>query len=123
MIKMTFCLHRLPGMSRAEFLDYWLNTHGETVKQHAEVLNIRRYIQQHILEDPINDVIRKSRNTPEPYDGVAEVWYDSMESMLESNKTEAGRAAQRLIREDEARFIDSARSPVLITQEYTMIDS
>ena len=64
MIKLTFCIHRLPHMTRGEFQSYWLDTHGPLVTKHAPALNIRRYLQQHPMDDPINDAIQKSRGAP-----------------------------------------------------------
>ena len=31
MIKLTFCLHRLPHLSREAFQDYWFNNHAQLV--------------------------------------------------------------------------------------------
>ena len=121
MIKLTFCIHRLPHMSREEFQSYWLDTHGPLVKQHAPALNIRRYLQQHPMDDPINDAIQKSRGTPGGFDGVAELWFDSVDSMMEPASTEAGRAAMKTIREDEARFIDSECSPVWVGRDHVLV--
>lgn len=121
MIKLTFCIYRLPHMSQEEFLSYWLDTHGPLVKKHASTLNVRRYLQQHPADDPINEAIKKSRGTPEGFDGVAEVWFDSVDSMMEPANTEAGRAAMKAIREDESRFIDSERSPVWVGQDHVLV--
>ena len=38
MLKLTFCLHRLPGMSREDFQDYWYNQHGPLVARLAKRL-------------------------------------------------------------------------------------
>lgn len=121
MIKMTFCLRRLPHLTREQFQDYWLNRHGPLVQQHAQVLNIRRYVQHHTAAHPINDGMRKSRGAPEPYDGVAELWFDSVESMMAPGSTPEGKAAERLLREDDARFIDAAHSPVWIGEEHELV--
>jgi len=121
MIKLTFCIHRLPHMSREEFQSYWLDIHGPLVKKHAQTLNVRRYLQQHPMDDPINDAIKKSRGTPAEFDGVAELWFDSVESMMEPARSEAGRAAMKALREDEARFIDSELSPVWVGRDHVLV--
>ncbi len=36
MIKLTFCLTRLPNLTLAEFQDYWWNKHAPLVKSHRE---------------------------------------------------------------------------------------
>jgi uncharacterized protein (TIGR02118 family) len=121
MIKMTYCLRRQPHLSREQFQDYWLNKHGPLVLSHAQALNMRRYVQLHTAAHPINDAMQKSRGAPEPYDGIAEVWFDSVEAMTAPGGTPAGKAAMRALREDEARFIDSADSPLWIGEEHVLV--
>jgi len=121
MIKMTYCLRRQPHLTREQFQDYWLNQHGKLVRSHAPVLNIRRYVQFHSASHPINDAMQKSRGATEPYDGVAELWFDSVEAMTAPGGTPAGKAAMRALREDEARFIDQAQSPVWFGDEHTVV--
>ena len=38
MIKLVFCLRRLPHLSREEFHRYWLDTHGPLVRERAPAL-------------------------------------------------------------------------------------
>ena len=117
MFKFTMCLHRKPGMSPEQFHDYWLNQHGPLVRSLAGVLNIRRYVQVHALDLPINEGFRKSRGGPERFDGTAEVWYDTLEEFEAPFRTDAGREAGRKLKADEARFIDLSRSPGWIGEE------
>ena len=76
MIKLTFCLHRLPGLSREAFQKYWYENHAPLVAKNREVLRIRRYIQLHSVTHSANDGIRTTRKGPEMYDGVAELWWE-----------------------------------------------
>lgn len=122
MIKLTFCLHRLPELSHEEFCDYWHGTHAPLVKSVAEVLNIRRYVQSHGLGDgELDAAIGASRQAPQPFDGVAELWWDDLESMLAPGSTEEGRAAGLLLLEDERKFIDLPRSPLWFNTERVII--
>src|SRR5438034_9388833 len=73
MLKLVFPLRRLPSLSREEFQRYWYETHGPLVRRHAKALRIRRYVQLHTLDDPINAALQASRGAEEPYDGVAEL--------------------------------------------------
>ncbi|MCZ6533554.1 MAG: EthD domain-containing protein, partial [SAR324 cluster bacterium] len=60
---------------------------------------------------------------PEPYDGVAELWF-AAEAQLEqwfANSTPQAIAAGKEIRADERRFIDRARSPFLLGEELPVI--
>jgi uncharacterized protein (TIGR02118 family) len=121
MIKLTYCVRRLPHLTREQFLDYWLNRHGPLVKSHAQVLNIRRYVQVHATGHPANEAMRASRSAPEPFDGIAELWFDSVATMTAPSATPEGRSALRALREDEARFIDQARSPLWFGEEHTVV--
>ena len=121
MIKMTYCLRRLPHLTRESFQDYWRNAHGPLVQQSAAALNIRRYVQHHTAGDPINEAMRKGRGAPEAYDGVAELWFDSVESMIAGGSTPEGKAAAKALREDEARFIDQTRSPLWIGEDHELV--
>ncbi|MBI3992236.1 MAG: EthD domain-containing protein [Candidatus Lambdaproteobacteria bacterium] len=121
MVKFTFCMRRKPGMSRQEFLTYWSGHHAELAKSYAKVLNIRRYVQLHTLDHPLNDVIRKTRGTMEPFDGIAETWYDSLESLEQGFSTPAGREAGRKLREDEANFVDLSRTAGWVSEEKVFI--
>ena len=121
MIRLTFCLRRLPSLTREEFQRYWLETHGPLVRKHAKALNLRRYVQLHTLDASSNQAIRASRGGPEAYDGVAELWFDSEASIAQSRATEAGREAGRLLLEDEKRFIDLEHSPLFFGGETTLV--
>lgn len=121
MVKLVFCLHRLPHLSRAEFQRYWRETHGPLVRRHAAALAIRRYVQLHTVDDPTNDGLRESRGGPEAYDGIAELWWESRETLAAATASPAGQAAARELLEDERRFIDLPRSPLWIAEEHPVI--
>lgn len=120
MIKLSFCLHRLPGLSREEFQHYWLDKHAPLVARHREVLRIRRYVQFHSFTHELNDLIRAGRNAPEMYDGVAELWWDDLASLIAANASPEGQAAGLELLEDERKFIDLARSPLFFGEEKTI---
>lgn len=122
MIKLVFCCTRKPGMSREAFQKRWLEVHGPLVRRlRAELPMMKRYVQSHTLcgpvGDAVNDGLRASRGVKESYDGITEVWFDGLESMG-SGSSEAARAAGQRLLEDEAEFIDFARSAVFVTEEH-----
>jgi uncharacterized protein (TIGR02118 family) len=121
MVKLVFCLRRLPHLSRADFQRYWRETHGPLVRRHAATLRIRRYVQLHTLDHPLQEALRASRGGPEPFDGVAELWWDSPEDMTLDDP--AWRAAGAALLEDERRFIDLPRSPLWIGDEHAVIEA
>jgi len=111
MIKLTFALVRLPHLTREQFQDYWLHTHGPLVASVKDVLRIRRYVQLHSMDEAVSDGIRAPRNAPPQFDGVAQLWYDSLEDLTEMADDPAAREAGRLLLEDERKFIDLPKSP------------
>jgi len=122
MIKLTFCLRRLPHLSYEEFHDYWLNKHGPLVRSVQDKLGIRHYVQVHAhKESALSAAIRESRNAPEPYDGVAELWFDSEEAITANMQRPEAREAGRLLLEDEKKFIDLANSPLWYNDEHEII--
>jgi hypothetical protein len=127
MMKLVYCLKRRPGMSLEEFQDYWRNRHAPLVKQHADVLGIRRYVQVHTRPGPHSDAIRAARtggdlsNAPEIYDGVAEIWIERLPEGGNATPNDAARAAAQALLEDEARFIDLANSPLWWAEEHEVI--
>lgn len=123
MLKLTYCLLRLPNLSHEEFLDYWFNNHGPLVKSHREALRIVRYVQNHPTPQPdLHDPVRGAEADPKGYDGIAELWWDSKEDILAALETEEGREAGRSLLEDEKKFIDVARSPLWYNQEQVIFE-
>jgi uncharacterized protein (TIGR02118 family) len=120
-MKLVFCLRRLPHLSRTEFQRYWRETHGPLVRHHAAALRVRRYVQVHTLDDPLQDALRATRGGPEAYDGVAELWWDSRADFEAALADPAARDAARALLEDERRFIDLAASPLFVADEHAVI--
>ncbi len=123
MLKLIFCLHRQPHLSRDEFQRYWHETHAPLVRRHAAVLGIRRYVQSHTLGGAIGEGLIASRGAPPAYDGVAELWWDDAAAFAAASASEAGRVASRELLEDEQRFIDHARSPLFVVEEHDQLPS
>ena len=121
MIKIVFCLRRRADLTRGEFQAYWLDRHAPLVRSHAEALGIRRYVQVHAIDDAISAAIAGPRNSPEGYDGTAELWLDSLDALVAAGSSEAGRAASAALLEDERRFIDLERSPLFLAEEHVII--
>lgn len=118
MIKLTFCLKRLPGMSREEFQAYWRERHAPLVQRHAQVLGIARYVQSHTLPEGTAHALAEPRGSAgQDYDGVAELWWTDMASFAAAGQTDEGRAAGQELLEDEARFIDLPNSPIFLVEE------
>ena len=121
MIKLTFCLHRLPQLSREAFQAYWFDKHAPLVARHRETLRIRRYVQMHAGSEAMNAGIGASRAAPQMFDGVAELWWDSFDDIIANHDPGAPAAALALL-EDERKFIDLPRSPLFFGEEKVVFD-
>jgi uncharacterized protein (TIGR02118 family) len=122
MIKIVLCLRRLPTLSHDEFYRYWLERHGPLVRSHAQALRIRRYTQGHTFADPRIDPAVDARGCQVPaYDGVAEVYWDSVEDLVEAGSSAQGRTAGRALLEDERKFIDLANSSLFYVREHEIV--
>ena len=117
MVKLTFCLHRLSSLSLAEFQDYWLNKHGPLVRRLQPALRMVRYVQEHRLDGDLATGMQRARGAPEPFDGIAELWWTDEETFRAAGRDPEAREAGRLLLEDEAKFIDLARSPLWLNRE------
>jgi len=121
MIKLTFCLVRAPHLTPEAFQDYWLNKHAPLVLSVKDVLRIRQYVQSHSLSPEYAEAMRRSRGGPEQFDGVAQLWWDSMDVIQEIAADPEARKAQRALIEDEKTFIDLARSPAWWGEDHPII--
>jgi uncharacterized protein (TIGR02118 family) len=117
MIKLTFAVRRRDEVPPEEFHRYWRDEHGPLVRSFQSALGFRRYVQVHRIDAPANASLRASRGAAEPYDGTAEVWWDDVDEFLTHAVTPEGRAAATTLAEDEARFIDLARSSLWLGEE------
>jgi hypothetical protein len=120
-VKLVYCLHRLPHLSREEFQTYWRENHGPLVQRHREALSIRRYVQVHTKYNEVNETLQAGQDRPEAFDGVAELWWDSVEEYAPENPGPERQEAGWALFEDEQKFIDLSRSPVWLGREYVFI--
>jgi len=123
MIRITYLLRRRADMSAADFYRYWREEHGPLVAANARRINAMRYVQVHTLDDPANAAMAQARGGMEdPYDGVAEVYFENREALLAALDSEPGQRAAAELVEDEARFIDLARSPLWLNHEHPQVN-
>jgi hypothetical protein len=120
-VKLSFVFRRLPNLSLQECQSYWRDVHGQRVLQQASGFPLRRYVQTHTLEDPLNDILRTSRNAGEIYDGVAEMW-GVLDELASAAATPEGQRAAEEFLEDERRFIDPTCSSVWLGKEHVVIE-
>ena len=118
MIKFVMCLTRHPDMTREEFKDYWKNKHGPFFMSNADAMGARRYVQSFTLDAPINEGLRSSRGMLPEFDGVAEVWFESEQALVDGMSSPEGQALGAALLEDERNFVDHTKSSAFIVEEY-----
>ncbi|MFM9905179.1 MAG: EthD domain-containing protein [Pyrinomonadaceae bacterium] len=123
MIKFIYCITKHKDLSDEEFHDYWREKHGTFIRRIAKTLNATKYIQSHTIDTPMNAEIAKGRGLETPaYDGVTEIWWNSMDDFLGAVSSPEGiEAAQKYVA-DEANFIDFSKSRAFLTEEFTVFD-
>ena len=120
MIKLVFMLRRAPHLSREEFQRYWRENHASLVAARADALGIRRYVQRHTVSEPMFEKMGEPRGGVADYDGIAELWWERPGRMT-PEQVAAAREANRVLLEDEGRFIDLANSPVFFVDDNEVI--
>jgi hypothetical protein len=73
------------------------------------------------METPFNEVLRVSRGALEPFDGVAELWWDDLDALVAATSSSGGSAAGQILLEDETKFIDLERSALWLGHEIEII--
>jgi uncharacterized protein (TIGR02118 family) len=102
MMKVLYVMFKKEGTDREEFRRYWRDTHAPMVKQ---MPGINGYVQNHALPDP-------EGNEP-PYDGFAELYFDSQEAMEEALATQEGEAVVA----DLSNFCDMTKTLGIAVEE------
>jgi uncharacterized protein (TIGR02118 family) len=92
----------------ADFQAYWRGTHGPIA---AQIPMIRRYVQSH------TKLSGYGREIPPAYDGLAITWFDDIDAMRQSAKTEAFAATMA----DEPNFLPGGPVPTIITREHIIV--
>jgi uncharacterized protein (TIGR02118 family) len=122
MIKIMFLLVKRQDMTEQQFHRYWLQRHAPIVSARSGDMGMRRYVQSHLIPSPMTAGLERARGwPPNPFQGVAEVWWDSEEAMAAAFATAQGGDAGHKLAEDEKQFLDD-RTVVLMTREYLIFD-
>tara|TARA_B100001971_G_scaffold49416_1_gene44698 strand:- start:21256 stop:22059 length:804 start_codon:yes stop_codon:yes gene_type:complete len=121
MIRITFALRRKQNLEFEEFQEYWREKHGPLVASHSSHLKIRRYVQVHTLGNPDAERPEGERGKMQrPFDGVAELWFDSLDDIRNSDSAAVDASLELL--EDERQFIDLSQSPGWLAYECPQIN-
>lgn len=111
MVKLFVFLKRREDMTPEEFHAYWRDTHAELALNLPEFKrHLRRYIQAHNIEWASFDFPAAHVG----FDGIAEVWFEDVESM---NRAFQEQRYLEVIRPDEYKFLDLDACRIMVTYE------
>ncbi len=123
MIKLVYVIRKRADVSEKEFHEYWLKTHGPLVRGFAKSMRAKKYVQSHTVFEDAGKQIRGTRpKMKETYDGITEVWWDSLEDFSGGGAVQERAEAARALLEDESKFIDFERSSIFLTEEHEIFD-
>jgi uncharacterized protein (TIGR02118 family) len=103
MIKLVYCITKKASLTDEEFFHYWANVHGPIG---ARIPRLRKLVQNHRLTIP-GDAHRPD------YDGMAELWFDDVESLLAARQSSVWKTST----EDERNFIDHNKVAYFVAEE------
>lgn len=107
MIKVVFFVTKRPEFQNwDEFRNYWVNSHAPIA---AKMPGLCKHTVNPILPDQPRQGI--------PFDGIAELWWDDVESFKASVASPEGVATF----EDAWKFLDEAHSHGVIVQENVIL--
>lgn len=121
MVKIVYIIRKRTDLSFDEFSKYWRTEHAALVKRVGYLLGIRRYVQSHVIAPEIGGKLSASRESLEPFDGVAEIYFDSLEAFGEGHFSAEVEEAQRSIIADEDVFLDRKRSSIFLSEDHVII--
>lgn len=102
---LTVALTRRASLSRPEFRRHWSETHAPLVAEVAPILGIRRYLQLH-AGDEAGALPPAGPQGTWPYDGLAQIWFESREAHDARMAEPGAQAALARLRADERAFIE-----------------
>ena len=107
MIRRVSILTRKSELTHEEFVHHWENVHGPLA---LKVPGIRRYVQSHIVDEHFRSDLTSQEDQ---IDGIAELWYDSLEALRESSETPEAKALYA----DGAKIIGKIRTFIIKEKE------
>lgn len=107
MIKLVYCFKRRPDLGLAEFSEHWERVHGPIA---VRIPRVRKIIQSVAFHDE-RDL------QPPDFDGMAELWFDDVEALLEARRSPVWTEN----REDQREFIDLSSTAYFLSRERRIV--
>ena len=106
MVKVITLLKRKSGITLEEFSRHWLEPHAQLVLNAFP--GTKRYVQ--------NPIVSAVGQQESPFDGVAEAWFDDMESWAAAARFSMGEEGKEA-RDDAEEFLDTSKMIFFVVEE------
>lgn len=108
-----------PRMTLPEFRRHWETVHGPLVARHGRALGYQRYTQSRFVDDePLAAALVELGWREPPAGGMAEVWWQSEETMGDSLESPEGLEASAIMEADEKNFVHPPSLSAFLSHEY-----
>lgn len=121
MVKLVQCIRRRPDRTIDEFRDF-CERYGQKLRDVAIALSAVQVSLSIRLEVELNEQLRQSRNTLEPFDAVAEVSWPHGYKLAEKATREAIAASIDNLRQFQDDFVDLEHSSFFFTLDSVLFD-
>jgi len=108
MVKLVYCITKKAGLTDQEFFHYWKNIHSVIG---ARIPELRKLVQSRRIPTP------GDAHAPD-FDGMAELWFDSVEGLLRARQSAEWKAAT----DDEVNFIDHSKVAYFVSEEHVIFE-
>jgi hypothetical protein len=116
MIKLIQCVRARSAIPKVEFQRQW-QEYGEQLSALATELGAVRIVLDTTLSIEVNQRLLQERGSMEPFDGVAEIWWDRGAELLEKADDKEMSSRIDRLREIQQSFMDVERSSFFFALE------
>jgi hypothetical protein len=111
-VKFMSLLRRKSSLSSTAFSAAWQDKHADVVRSVGEVWGLfRGYVQNHIV--PGTCRLLDGSGMERPFDGIVEIWFDSLQDLERAMMSERYR---EVVRPDEMTFVDLPNTRLFATE-------
>jgi len=112
MLKFTFLIRKIAGMSRENFVDYHRNHHAPLFMSIPET---KQYVKKYVVSHP-----ETIEGFPTPaYDGITDIYFASMNDF---NSFFSSENYKQKVRPDESNLVDLNNVVTLVSDELIIVD-
>lgn len=110
MIEVVYCMRRKDGLDAEGFVAHWEEVHAPIVMAHLPALRLAGYHRTVPVQHGFSERVERRSIMLSPFDGIARLVWASEEDMRHAFESEEALAVQRVLAQDEAKFVNPVGS-------------